>query len=57
MQLKLAGNQGTTLGSESTEAVRDIVGRTPAPPGVEAYVTGPAAIVADMTTVATGRSS
>ena len=48
VQLKLAGNQGTTLGSESTEAVQDIVGRTPAPPGVKAYVTGPAAIVADM---------
>ena len=30
------------------QAVRDVVARTPAPPGVKAYVTGPAAIVADM---------
>ena len=36
------------MGNESIEAVRDIVARTPAPPGVKAYVTGPAAIVADM---------
>ncbi len=48
VQLNLAGNPGQTLGNESTEAVRHIVGRTPAPPGVTAYVTGPAAIVADM---------
>jgi len=47
-QLDLAGHQGTTLGNESAQAVRDIVGRTPPPPGVKAYVTGPAAIAADM---------
>ena len=39
---------GHALANESVEAVRDIVERTPAPPGVKAYVTGPAAIVADM---------
>jgi RND superfamily putative drug exporter len=48
VQLDLAGNLGQTLGNESTQAVRDIVARTPAPPGVKAYVTGPAAIVADI---------
>ena len=48
VQLDLAGNPGQTLGNESVEAVRHIVGRTPTPPGVTAYVTGPAAIVADM---------
>jgi putative drug exporter of the RND superfamily len=47
-QLNLAGNQGTTLGQESVAAVRDIVKRTPPPPGVKAYVTGPAALVTDM---------
>ena len=48
VQVNLAGRLGATLANESTEAVRDIVGRTPTPPGVKAYVTGPAAIVADM---------
>jgi putative drug exporter of the RND superfamily len=48
VQLNLAGNQGTTLGQESVAAVRDIVARTPPPPGVEVYATGPAALVADM---------
>ena len=36
------------MGNESVEAVQDVVERTPPPPGVKAYVTGPAAIVADM---------
>ena len=44
VQLNLAGNQGTTLGHESVAAVRDIVDRTPPPPGVEVYVTGPASL-------------
>ncbi len=48
VQLDLAGNPGQTLGNESVEAIQHIVGRTPAPPGVKAYVTGPAAIIADM---------
>jgi RND superfamily putative drug exporter len=47
-QLNLAGNQGTTLGQESVVAVRNIVARTAAPPGVKAYVTGPAALVTDL---------
>ncbi|MGE2692689.1 RND family transporter [Mycolicibacterium pulveris] len=48
VQLNLAGNQGESLSNESVEAVRDIVERTPAPPGVRAYVTGAAPLVADM---------
>src|SRR5271163_146781 len=48
VQVNLNGNQGTTLANESIEAVQHIVERTPAPPGVNAYVTGPAAIAADM---------
>jgi putative drug exporter of the RND superfamily len=47
-QLNLAGNQGTTLGDESLAAVRNIVGRTPPPPGVKIYVTGAAPLIADM---------
>ena len=52
-QLNLAGNQGTTLGQESVAAVRNIVERTPPPPGVKVYATGPAALVSDMQTVVT----
>ena len=48
VQLNLAGSQGTTLGEESVAAVRDIVKRTPPPPGVKIYLTGPAPLVADM---------
>ena len=48
-QLNLAGNQGTTLGNNSIEAVRHIVDKTPAPPGIQAYVTGPAALTSDLT--------
>ncbi|BBY35732.1 hypothetical protein BST33_05020 [Mycolicibacter minnesotensis] len=50
VQLNLAGNQGEALANDSVEAVRDIVARTPAPPGVRAYVTGPAPMVTDMNT-------
>ena len=48
VQVDLAGRPGATEANDSTEAVRDVVARTPAPPGVKAYVTGPAAIIADM---------
>ena len=48
MQVNLTGKPGSTVANESIEAVRHIVARTPAPPGVKAYVTGPAAIIADM---------
>jgi putative drug exporter of the RND superfamily len=47
VQLNLAGNLGEASANESAEAVSDIVARTPAPPGVKAYVTGTAAIAAD----------
>jgi putative drug exporter of the RND superfamily len=48
VQLNLAGNQGTTLGQESAASVRNIVERTPPPPGLKVYLTGPAALIADM---------
>jgi putative drug exporter of the RND superfamily len=48
VQLDLAGHPGQPLGNESVEAVQHIVGQIPAPPGVKAYVTGPAAIAVDM---------
>ncbi|MCA2243328.1 RND family transporter [Mycobacterium sp. WUMAC-067] len=48
VQLNLAGNQGTTQGQESVAAIRDIIERTPPPPGIQAYVTGPAALFSDM---------
>src|SRR6201996_2147010 len=48
VQLNLAGNQGTTLGDESLAAVRNIVARTPPPPGVKVYVTGAAPLIMDM---------
>ena len=48
VQLNLAGNQGEALANESVDAVRNIVQRTPAPQGVKAYVTGAAALGADM---------
>src|SRR4029078_1076684 len=38
---------GQVVGNESFDAVRGVVDRTPPPPGVKAYVTGPAAVVAD----------
>lgn len=48
VQLNLAGNVGQALANESAEAVQAIVERTPPPPGVKAYVTGPAALTADV---------
>src|SRR6201996_1992408 len=48
VQVNLAGNQGTTLANNSVEAVRKVIEHTQAPPGVKAYVTGPAALSDDM---------
>ena len=47
VQVFLAGNQGGTLANESVDAVRNIVTNTPPPPGVKAYVTGAAPLIAD----------
>ncbi|MDA2895423.1 RND family transporter [Mycolicibacterium sp. BiH015] len=48
VQLNLVGDQGSSEGLKSVEAVRGIVDRTPPPPGVEVYVTGAAPLLADM---------
>jgi RND superfamily putative drug exporter len=48
VQVTLVGEAGQAMGNQSVKVVQDIVARTPAPPGVKAYVTGGAAIVADM---------
>lgn len=48
VQVNLAGNQGTTLANESVDAVRKVIDENRAPPGVKAYVTGPAALSDDM---------
>ncbi|MEB3983896.1 RND family transporter [Mycobacterium sp. 663a-19] len=46
--VNLAGNQGTALGESSVAAVRNVIDRSSPPPGVRAYVTGPAALISDM---------
>ena len=51
VQVYIAGDQGETLANESVEAVRHIAAETPAPPGVTAYVTGPAATSTDQNAV------
>ncbi|MGA9375210.1 MAG: MMPL family transporter [Mycobacterium sp.] len=48
VMLNLAGEQGQTLANEGVEAVRKVIEETKAPPGVEAYVAGPAALTNDM---------
>ncbi|MGX9671756.1 MMPL/RND family transporter [Mycobacterium sp. HM-7] len=48
VQLNLAGDQGSTLGNESVDRVREIVDREKPPPGLKAYVTGPAPLTTDM---------
>ncbi|MEO6793887.1 MAG: MMPL family transporter [Mycobacterium sp.] len=47
-QINTAGDQGSTLGNESVDAVRKIVASVPAPAGVTPYVTGQAALTTDM---------
>jgi RND superfamily putative drug exporter len=47
IQAYLAGDAGGNQANESVTAVRKIVADTPSPPGVKAYVSGPAALVAD----------
>jgi putative drug exporter of the RND superfamily len=48
VQISLTGITGQASGNESVEAVRGIVERTPAPPGVKAYLTGAAPIISDV---------
>ncbi|GAA1630378.1 RND family transporter [Nocardia ninae] len=45
--LNLAGNMGTALAMESTQAARDIIADYPPPPGIEVHLTGPSAVVND----------
>ncbi len=47
VQVYLAGNMGSALSGESTDAVRKIVNSVPAPPGIKAYVTGAGPLFAD----------
>jgi RND superfamily putative drug exporter len=51
-QIHTAGDQGSTEGNTSVDAVRKIVGDSPPPDGVKAYVTGQAALITDMTEAA-----
>ena len=51
VQVYIAGDQGEALANESVQTVRDLVESTPAPPGVKAYVTGPAALTTDQNIV------
>jgi putative drug exporter of the RND superfamily len=46
--LDLAGNLGQSLANESVQVIENIVNRTPPPPGIKVYVTGMAALAADM---------
>ncbi|OBA71116.1 hypothetical protein A5633_23185 [Mycolicibacterium elephantis] len=48
VQISLVGTQNQATILESVAAVRDIVDRSQPPPGVTAYVTGPAAVAADI---------
>ena len=57
VQMNLAGNRARAAANESVAAVRHIVARTPAPPGVKAYVTGPRRSLRIWAAVVTGRSS
>jgi RND superfamily putative drug exporter len=48
VQVFLSGNSGSAEANESVGAVREIVDRTqPRPPGVHAYLTGPAPLISD----------
>jgi putative drug exporter of the RND superfamily len=48
VMLNLAGEQGQTLANEGVDAVRKAIASTKAPPGVQAYVAGPAALTDDL---------
>ena len=48
VMLNLAGEQGQTLANEGVQNVRKVIEETKAPPGVQAYVAGPAALTDDL---------
>jgi RND superfamily putative drug exporter len=48
VMINLAGEQGQTLANEGVDEVRKVIKETPAPPGVQAYVAGPAALTDDL---------
>ncbi|CAN5702170.1 MMPL family transporter [soil metagenome] len=48
VMINLAGEQGQTEANEGVELIRKVIEETPAPPGVHAYVAGPAALTDDM---------
>jgi putative drug exporter of the RND superfamily len=48
VMINLAGEQGQTLANEGVDAVRKVIEDTKAPPGVQAYVAGPAALTDDL---------
>jgi RND superfamily putative drug exporter len=48
VMINLAGEQGQTLANQGVEAVRKVIEDTKAPPGVQAYVAGPAALTDDL---------
>jgi len=48
VMLNLAGEQGQTLANEGVQAVRAVIADINAPPGVQAYVAGPAALTNDL---------
>jgi RND superfamily putative drug exporter len=48
VMINLAGEQGQTLANEGVQAVRKVIDETKAPPGVQAYVAGPAALTDDL---------
>ncbi|WP_313675158.1 MMPL family transporter [Mycolicibacterium sp.] len=54
IQVYLSGDAGSSQANESVAAVRAIVADTPPPPGLQAYVSGPAALVADEFAVGEG---
>ena len=48
VQMSLTGDIGQGVANNSLEAVRGIVEQTPPPPGIDVYVTGPTALIADL---------
>lgn len=47
LNIRPAGDLGSSRANESIEAIRDIVAKVPKPEGLSAYITGPAPLAAD----------